>query len=244
MGDIKIIEVVKGLLFNREIKFSDSIPNISIDDAIDYISLIPKVGSTLSSLMSIRDKFLLKKLECFIWKINQSEYNEAIEKRRMAAQNNEKWFEKEVELVILFLDRFENSKKALIAAQLYLRYLNQKSDRKEWLDNMTVLDRLFLADINQLMNSWHYKQSLELIRYEQANNEDKSALKIAGACCIISEINCERLISCGLMTKKIKNVYVNDIYYDYILTEKGKIFGEIIDELEDVLSLDDEDFFM
>lgn len=71
----------------------------------------------------------------------------ALEKRRKAFRNHEKWIYDEVEITLIYLERHSHVEKARIQAILYGDLVNEKIDFPRYMECLDVIDRMFISDI-------------------------------------------------------------------------------------------------
>ena len=168
---------------------------------------------------------------------------EAIEKRRAALENREKWIYREMELIVSTLDRLDEEAKAKVIAELYKTYLNGELNKNrrlneyEFHDLCSVTERLFLLDILQIRADFETEQTRKL--YEKAPPE---------VYCVSTIRHGEmlgRLTALGLMTASVKvgaNLRADADILEYEVSSRGKKYAEILSRV-DFLGISDNIFF-
>lgn len=100
---------------------------------------------------SVRDLYNLKKLESFIWALNNgtatSEEKEFFLKK---LQENPKQTQHQLEYILVVLDRYLNEKKPKMLALLYLAYLRGEIKWDEFLNYSEIIDHLLVGDYSHL----------------------------------------------------------------------------------------------
>ena len=121
------------------------------NDSIKEIPVLSKVFSVVSFGKKVQNHFEFKKAVAFLQQLQKGTIDsEKLEKRRLAYQENKKWFKKEVEQVLLYLSRLSSVEKAKIQAELYIDLINEKITFDQFNEHLDILDRLFLQDLSHL----------------------------------------------------------------------------------------------
>lgn len=149
------------------IAFSDSLK----DDSVAFVSDLAEIGldaimddgvlkevpilSTAVALYkignSIKERHNIKKLIAFINEINNEIADE--QKRQeyqQRFQNNENFRNRELEYLLVLIDRYISYDKPRMLAKLYMAYLDEKIIWGEFLMYAEVVDRFLLIDVNTL----------------------------------------------------------------------------------------------
>lgn len=150
--------IMKSLFTEELVSAGIDIAEVSIDDLIESeelkkIPIVNTVYGLAKTSLAIRDRFLLKKLLIFIKDLDQGNAKtEEIEKRRKAAENNEKWFKKEVEFITIHLDRLDELEKTRITSFFYIEYINQRISFSQYREYLAIIERVFFQDFMQLLD--------------------------------------------------------------------------------------------
>lgn len=227
-----IDSIAKSIFLKEFIPIGIEAAEISIDSLLEseVLKNIPIVKTVLGLAkvsLAIRDKYLLKKLFVFIEALNQGNAKpEEIEKRRKAAENNEEWISKEVELITIHLDRLDELEKAQITSAFYSEYINQDISWIQYREYLAIVERVFFQDFIQLLDIYD-----SVIQYEKVEEYIKAGFDGGVVGKKISKLNCDRLIAVGLVQSKITNLMYNSkIKEDYDLTELGLKFAEVVNK--------------
>lgn len=201
-----------------------SIDSFLESEILKNIPIVKTVASLAKVSLAIREKHLLKKIFIFIDTIHKGNAKEEeIKKRRQAAQNNEKWLQKEIELVTIHMDRLDELEKARITATFYIEYINQSITWNQYREYLAIIERVFLQDFVQLLNI--YEAVLQKVKVEKSIEEGADGGVVTK---MIKELNCDRLIAVGLVQAKRTSMYNAGVQTDYNLTELGLKFAEVL----------------
>ena len=197
-------------------------------EVLKNIPIVKTVGALAKVSLAIRDKHLLKKLLFFVETLNQGNAKpEEIEKRKKAAQNNEKWLRKEIELITIHIDRLDELEKAQLTAAFYIEYLNQNISWIQYREYLAIIERVFFQDFIQLLNIYDAVLQNEKVKeYIEQGFDGGVVTKM------ISELNCDRLIAVGLVQVKRTPVLNGNMLTDYNLTGLGLKLAEVLIKIE------------
>ncbi|WP_434302260.1 hypothetical protein [Clostridium botulinum] len=200
----------------------NGIDSLFESELLKDIPIVKMVHSVSKISLAIRDKYFLKKTLTFIAAFNQGNAKiEEIEKRRRAAENNEEWLRKEIELLTIHLDRLDELEKAKITAAFYVKYINGSISWYKCREYLAVIERVFFQDFIQLLEIYD--------AFIQEQKVKKVTEKWGGAVISksISQLNCDRLLAVGLVTTTLDTSVKND----YILSALGEKFAEVLKEI-------------
>lgn len=125
-----------------------------------------KIGS------SIKERHNLKKLLVFLNELNNGILDEKKRKEyQQKFQSNEKFRNQEIEYLLVLIDRYISLDKPKILSKLYLSYLDEKIIWNEFVMYATVIDQLFVVDIDLLC-------SVDLGMIDQDNDHIDSVLRL------------------------------------------------------------------
>lgn len=126
-------------------------------DSIFEDSLLKEVPllSTATSLYkighSIKERHYIKKLAQFIQSLNEGMVEDAqVKVFRDRILHDQKKSEKELEYILILVDRYISHGKSTIIAKLYLSYLESKLNWEEFSMYSEVTDQLFINDLDFL----------------------------------------------------------------------------------------------
>lgn len=147
-------------IFSSELKdFSTDISEMSLDwvtssvfqGVSDFLIDLPVVKGVIAlgkTAWNIKKAVTLRNQLAYIQELQNGVYDQKrIEKRKNALENHEKWIEKEIELTVIYLDRYTNAKKAVFQAKMYGDVINEKIKFKDYEDYLAILDQLLIGDI-------------------------------------------------------------------------------------------------
>lgn len=137
--------------------------------------IVKPIYGILKTCYAIREKHMLKKTLEFIVSlnnntINNENYNEYKEKLK----NKDKTLYKELEHILIIIDRFIDVNKTKILAKLYLNYIDKQISWNEFQELSIILDNLFLNDIDELE---HFYNNNELSMNDIKNEFSVRRLK-------------------------------------------------------------------
>lgn len=140
--------------YNSEIAIDISelaIDELFEDSPLKELPFVKIVYSIAKTGLAIRDRHMLKKTLKFIQKVdaNNVDSNEYL-KYKEKIKNRDKETFRELENVIIILDKVVEDEKALILANLYSAYINKKISYLEFKNLAVVLDNFLLFDTTNL----------------------------------------------------------------------------------------------
>ena len=154
----KIIQSTANSIINANTDLLIDIGEITIDNLLDdsviqQIPFIKTICSIAKTGLAIRDKHMVKKLLNFIIQLNSNTLdNENYNQYKEDLRNNDKKLYKELEYVLIIIDRFIQEKKTLILANLYYNYIDNKITWEEFEQLSIILDNIFIDDLVELQN--------------------------------------------------------------------------------------------
>lgn len=220
-------------LFNDDLKdVTIDIAEISIDSFLDnnsVFSQLPFVKTaigTYKTMINIKDRFDLKKLCVFLKQFQSGQVDEAeIEKRRIAYENDEKWFYKEVETIMVFLSRYEDAVKAKLEAEIYIDFINRVISEQKFKEYLAILDRLFVNDVEYLEKIYIKQKVLGLTEKNPAPDDKSNEIEFDKAVC-------ERLVSVGVLMHVYNMIYGPHTRVDYLYTKQGEYICNIFNRIK------------
>lgn len=224
-----IDSVMKSVFLEEFTSLGIDIAETGIDSLLDSeilknIPLVKAVQALAKVSLAIRDKHLLKKLLIFIETLNQGDAKlEEIEKRKKAAQNNEKWLRKEIELITIHIDRLDELEKAQLTAAFYIEYINQNISWTQYREYLAIIERVFFQDFIQLLDIYD-----AIIQNGKVKEYIEQGFAGGVVTKKVSELNCDRLIAVGLVQAKRTPVLNGNILTDYNLTGLGLKLAKVL----------------
>ncbi len=118
-------------------------------------------GVTKTSI-AIREKHLLKKTLIFINQLNNNGIsNKNYQEYKEKLKNNDKEILRELEHALIIIDRYIDTNKNVILANLYFNYIDKKINWKQFQELSIIVDNIFLEDLKELENIYN-KQALTM----------------------------------------------------------------------------------
>lgn len=218
----------QSLLYPELTDIGADIAEIGLDSIMDNpllkeIPIVKCLTAMWHTGISIRERFELKKQLTFIQQVrNGTASKKAIEKRRKAYQNGEKWYFEEVETIAVYLSRHVRIEKVKIQGELYLDYINGLICEDKYAECLDVLDSINIGDFSLLKEI--YMEQADFECHSRDLNE-----KIKEVTTSFDSIKCGRLNAVGLVSPISRGLSFGVILSnDYLITELGKYFCEII----------------
>lgn len=227
--DLTIIPTFYEALFNDNIKgVSIDFTELALDNMVEGLSCvkdIPLIGTAVALLKTAKNiytRFELKKQLVFIQRVQKGERDQAgIEKRIKAYENKEKWFYDEAELLLVYLSRQNKVEKALILAELYLDYINEKISSETLHDCLDILDQIFLSDLPHLLKINQEEADIDI---ENLGDNVMANLKMID----FDLVRCGRLSSMGLLHTINGFSFGSYIPGNFLITEIGRYFCTLV----------------
>ena len=131
---------------------------IGIDSFLDEslfkdLPLLKTIYGVAKTGLAVREKHFLKKMLVFINKLNSNGIsNENYQKYKEKLKANDKFILKELEHVLIVIDRYIELNKNIILANLYYNYIDKKINWEQFQELSIIVDNIFLSDLNELEN--------------------------------------------------------------------------------------------
>lgn len=208
------LEVAKQILLSEPLEIGVDVMDIAMDQLYEVLHGVPVLGLTvkaLKTITSVRDAFFTKKVLTFTQSIHNHESdNEKWEKHRKKLLKNSKLQVKEVETLLICLERHKDYEKSKILGRFYRNYYLEKIDWTGFQILAEVLDDISILDFSELQNL--YKK----ISYKKDDTYNILAMKRLNRCGLADYYN-------GMLVSKEDT----DEMYSAKITEFGKIFCEM-----------------
>ena len=196
-----------------------SLDSLLKDSALKDIPFISTAVSLYNIGVSIKDIHNIKKLAIFLEDLNKKILNTSdLEKYKARFKSNKKASEKELEYLLVILDRYVEYEKPKLLSEIYFAYLNKEINFNQLQAYSVVIDRLFPLDIPILKKA------------------DKGPIEISER----NESQILRLSALGLLSQKESHDIIPSLSNSdftipvikdnpaYIQTKFGKVFSSII----------------
>ena len=164
----------------------DLLTNNEVIKDIPVVGTITKLGKTAGT---IRDGYLIKKLITFIKSVNDGTISsDEIEKHRETLESNPKKLNKELETIMILVDRELEIDKTKILAELYKAYICKKMAWSDFTYLSEILERLNLRcidDLTEIYETGHSKkdkfgifilESVGLVKYFSKQTSSRAYL--------------------------------------------------------------------
>lgn len=187
-----IISELEKSILEEPLDLTIDLAEIGLDEITDseILKNIPVIKTLITIYktgMSIKERHFAKKVMLFASHIhNDSISSGELEKRRNAINNNEKWIKKEMEQIIVFLDRFDFEYKAKILAKVYIAFINNKISSDKYLNMLPIIDK--------------WQQYDEVALKTIYNENQKGSLNERDYVCIIDRASRQRLEALGIIS--------------------------------------------
>ena len=172
MNEIKnvetdIVQSIAKTIVDYNLDTAIDFAEIGIDSFLDEslfkdLPLIKTIYGIAKTGVAIREKHLLKKMLVFINQLNNNGISdENYQKYKEKLKSNDKFVFKEIEHVLIIIDRYIEVKKSIILANLYFNYIDKKINWEQFQELSIIVDNIFLSDLNELENIY-LKQSIAM----------------------------------------------------------------------------------
>ena len=124
------------------------------DGLLKDVPFISTVVSLYNIVGNLNERYCLKKLAVFLNEINHNIVNEAKREEYIRKiKSDEKFRNKELEYILVLIDRYVSYEKPQMLAKLYLAYLDGIIIWEEMTMYAEVIDRFLLTDSNMLLSA-------------------------------------------------------------------------------------------
>ena len=196
----------------------DSILEDGLLKEVPFISTaisLYKIGSSIS------EKHNIKKLALFINEINNKTADENKRKKYREKIASDKNINKELEYILVLIDRYLDYKKPQMLAILFLAFLDNKVTWNTFAEFSEIIDRLLLSDIDAL-REFYYRGDVIMGSIIEQNND------------LLSSI--QRLVSVGFVEQRFDISVINHnsprsrtyTTLNYWVTNSGKTFINLL----------------
>ena len=151
-----IVESTANTIVNYNLDTAIDFSEIGLDSLLDEsilneVPLIKTAYGIAKTGFAIREKHMLKKTMIFIDKLNKngvSNQNYKEYKEKLKAKDG--FLMRELEHVLIIVDRYIELNKNKILANLYFNYIDKQIDWKQFQELSIIVDNIFLSDLAEL----------------------------------------------------------------------------------------------
>lgn len=195
---------------------------IDLGDTLKDIPVCRTFTAVIDTITTVRDGYLLQKLLIFLKKFNEGTVKEkTIEKRRIAAKNKEKWIRREIELILIRIDRISDKRNVDLLSDIYLAFLNGECTWDLFEETALILERFIYQDAEQLKRLYD-----SYVRSQKANGNSVIST-------MFENNHCDRLVALGLVWQKYTTVLNGAVNVEYCLTEAGRLLAGVLSKASD-----------
>ena len=134
--------------------FDSGLDAITNNVFIQRIPILKSVVTVFKLGNSVRERAHLKKLEVFIYEINSGAVDEKKKEQYLDRMSkNKRAAERELEYILMLLDRMIAEEKAQFLARLYIAYINEDIDWNMFCQLSEIIDRFLHGDTECMNNS-------------------------------------------------------------------------------------------
>ena len=189
----------------------------NLSEKVKDIPVCRTFVAVVNTVSTIRDCFLIQKFLRFKKRFHDGKIDESeIKKRRIAAENKEKWIRHEIELILLRIDNISDKRNIEILCGVYVEFLNGNCSWEKFEEIALILERFIYSDTEQLKEIYDRH-----IRTQQAKQDT-----VIGT--MFENNHCDRLVALGLVWQKYTAVLNGGITVEYCLTEVGNILAGVL----------------
>ncbi|MBO6231160.1 MAG: hypothetical protein J6O50_11410 [Ruminiclostridium sp.] len=224
MLDNDLVKSFEESVLADSLDLASDLAEVGLDSILDdgVIKDIPIISATIGVFKigsSIKERHYIKKLVRFIDSCNKGIVDKDMKERIKTKFLDEKKSKKELEHILLIIDRFIEEEKADMLAKIYIAYLDSKIDWSQFVAYSVVLDRFLPGDYSYYSSSFNFNV--------QNNSEIDILLRLSGLGLLIEETRKEArpLINDQLVQKHFEN---NKDKRVYVKTDFGRILTSIL----------------
>ena len=158
-----IIESTANTIANYNLDTAIDISEIGLDSLLDdsilkEVPLIKTAYGVAKTGFAIREKHMLKKTLIFIDELSKNDiYNKNYIEYKEKLKTKDKFLMKELEHILIIVDRYIELNKNKILANLYYNYIDKKIDWIQFQKLSIIVDNIFLSDLPELENIFSKK---------------------------------------------------------------------------------------
>ena len=162
-----LIESFKSSIFGENLEkienilstIEEPIDVLSEDPIIKAIPIVSKIVSLSRACLAINDRILIKKLTIFITSMNNGSVSDKkLQDYKNKLESNPKILNRDLEKILVLIEKEVEEDKVKILAQLYKSYINGNLDWDELIHSSEIVRNLFLIDLIQLKPLYSEKE--------------------------------------------------------------------------------------
>lgn len=168
-GNLELASALSESCTQETIECIGNLVEIGVDELLPYEILkeIPFISTAISAYnigKSIHERHYISKLAIFLNTIaDKTAKDKDIEARKEKYLNNKEKRNKELEYLLVLIDRYIQYEKPEMLAKLYIAYLEQKIDWRKLTIYAEIVDRLLPGDYELLCSNFPPKQQRFLV---------------------------------------------------------------------------------
>lgn len=129
----------------------NNIDNLIDNPVVNDIPFVSAITNGIKFGLDVRARFLLKKTTLFIEELKSTSVDqEKLDNYRKKVEKNKEYLYRELENVLIYLDKISEPEKAKYLAAVYKAYIYEQISYTEMRDYFSVTDRLFLSDFGEI----------------------------------------------------------------------------------------------
>lgn len=162
-----IVESTAKTIVDYNLDTAIDISELGLDSLVDEslfrdLPIVKIFYGVTKTSIAIREKHLLKKTLIFINQLNNNGIsNKNYQEYKEKLKNNDKEILRELEHALIIIDRYIDTNKNVILANLYFNYIDKKINWKQFQELSIIVDNIFLEDLKELENIYN-KQALTM----------------------------------------------------------------------------------
>ncbi|MBR1432886.1 hypothetical protein [Ruminococcus sp.] len=162
MNENSIVESFSASIVNNAVDMGSELAEVGLDSILEDGTLkdIPFISTAISVYKigtTIKESHYIKKLARFIDAFNKGIDDADMRERIKSRFLEEKKGKKELEYILLIIDRFIEEEKAVMLGKLYLSYLNRQINWEEFTLFSEMVDRFLPNDYLSLQSDYIFK---------------------------------------------------------------------------------------
>ena len=185
--------------------------------AIESIRILGAINSAYSGIRTVKERVFARNMTQFVHilqteRLDSEKLNQALAERLKAINNSDKKTLREVELLIVTLDRSDSEYKAKLFAKLYIELLKNNIRLDQFEDMRKIIENWFVSD-EETLYTYYSKVHFDSNEHIKSNGFDSEYIKNSQYTLEYPRIN--RLVSFGLLQEKIFTEMVEKTIVDF-----------------------------
>lgn len=205
---VDIADITLGNLLSENSTFKD-------------VPIIRSIRGLNNVRLTIQGAFEIKNQLVFLQGIQNGKLElEGFAQRQEAFRNNESWFYREVERLVVYISRNTDIKKAKVQAALYLDYVGHKITQERFYECLDIVDQLLIGDIQHMLTLNLYQKEHSIT----PDNLNDGSVKLNFS---FDLVKCNRLSSLGLLLRMQVFSFGRTIKSEFLVSELGSYFSDL-----------------